>query len=63
MTNQTSLPPLDEKQRYTIPEASEYLRQSRAKTYVDMRAGRLPFIKDGRRTYIPGSVIAARSRL
>lgn len=56
------LPPLDENQRYTIDEATAYLRQSRAKTYQDIQAGRLSVIKDGRRSYIPGSDIASRSR-
>lgn len=59
----TALPPLDVQQRYTIPEAVAYLRQSRAKTYIDIRDGRLRAIKDGGRTYIPGSEIAKRSRL
>lgn len=54
------LPPLDLNQRYTIPEAGAYLRQSRAKTYQDITAGKLPVIKDGKRTYIPGQAIAAR---
>ena len=56
------LPPLDLNQRYSIPEASAYLRQSEGKTYADMRTGTLPFIKDGRRTYISGRTIADRSR-
>lgn len=57
----TNLPPLDVQQRYTIEEAAAYLRQSRAKTYSDIREGRLTIIKDGSRTYVPGSEIAARS--
>lgn len=56
-----NLPPLDINQRYTINEGSAYLRQSRAKTYIDIRDGKLPIIKDGKRTYIPGRAIAARS--
>lgn len=55
------LPPLDQTQRFDIPEASEYLRQSRSKTYDDIKAGRLRVIKDGGRTYVPGSEIARRS--
>ena len=58
-----NLPPLDLVQRYTINETNLYLRQSRAKTYKDIKAGKLAFIKDGRRTYIPGAAIAARSSL
>ncbi len=56
-----TLPPLDRLQRYTIPETSAYLRQSRAKTYTDIAAGVIPIIKDGRRTYVSGEVIAERS--
>ena len=58
-----SLPPLDLNQRYTIPEASAYLRQCRAKTYKDIKAGNLRIIKDARRTYVPGTAIAERSRV
>jgi excisionase family DNA binding protein len=59
--NAHNLPPLDPLQRYTITETCGYLRQSRGKTYNDIRAGKLPVIKDGARTYIPGTAIAARS--
>lgn len=63
MANHTeSLPPLDLLQRYTIDETSAYLRQSRAKTYNDINAGLLESFNDGRRRYVPGSSIAARSR-
>lgn len=61
-THVSSLPPLDLLQRYTINEASAYLRQSRAKTYMDISAGTLSIIKDGSRTYVSGRAIAARSR-
>lgn len=56
------LPPLDEKQRYTIDEATAYLRQSRAKTYADISAGILDSFTDGRRRYVSGAAIAARSQ-
>lgn len=56
------LPPLDERQRYTIDEATQYLRQSRAKTYQDIAAGRLDSFTDGRRRYVSGTAIAARSK-
>ena len=56
------LTPLDPQQRYTVEEANSYLRQSRAKTYQDISAGLIRTIKDGRRTYIPGSEIIARSQ-
>lgn len=56
------LPPLDENQRYTIVEATAYLRQSIAKTYEDIKAGSLDSFTDGRRRYIPGTAILARSK-
>lgn len=56
------LPPLDVLQRYTVDQASEYLKQCRAKTYRDIAAGTLPSIVDGRNRYIPGAAIAARSQ-
>lgn len=55
------LPALDANQRYTIDEASAYLRQSRAKTYQDISSGALHSITDGRRRYVPGWAIAERS--
>lgn len=57
----SSLPPIDSNQRYTINETSAYLRQSRAKTYLDIGAGTLITIKDGRRVYITGTSIISRS--
>ena len=56
------LPPLDLNQRYNIEETNAYLRQSRAKTYQDIKDGKLSIIKDGKRTYVSGHVIAARSK-
>ena len=53
---------LDSQQRYTIDEATAYLRQSRAKTYKDIAAGTLPSFTDGRRRYIPGDAIIARCK-
>lgn len=57
------LNPLDLQQRYTVEETNRYLRQSRAKTYKDIARGHLEVIKDGRRTYISGSSIIARSQV
>ena len=57
------LSPVDSNQRYTIEETNAYLRQSRCKTYEDIKAGLLKPIKDGKRTYIPGTQIIARSRI
>ena len=60
---QQPLPPLDVQQRYSIPETSAYLRESRAQIYTDIKAGRIRIIKHGARTYIPGSEIARLSQL
>lgn len=59
-TPKTVLPPLDERQRYSIPEAILYLRTSRKTIYDDIAAGRLTTIKEGRRRYVPGSEIVRR---
>lgn len=58
-----ALPPVDPLQRYTVDETCVYLRQSPAKTYSDIARGDLRVIKDGSRTYIPGSEIVRRSTL
>ena len=57
------LPPLDQAQRYTIPEALTYLRTSRGTIYHLIAEGSLRVIREGRRTYVPGSEIARRSAL
>lgn len=57
-----ALPPLDPYQRYTIDETSDYLRASRARVYAKIAAGELTILKDGRRTYVPGTSIIAASR-
>lgn len=62
MNIDSPLPPLDANQRYTYAEASAYLRQSRSKTFADVKNGTLRIIKDGRRTYVPGYEIIRRSR-
>jgi len=54
------LPPLDLNQRYSIAEASVYLRQSPSKTYADIAAGHIKTIRDGKQ-FISGKEIAARS--
>ena len=60
---QELLPPLDAAQRYSVNEACAYLRVSRAYLYKLIRTGKLPTIPDGRRTFVPGSAIADRSRV
>jgi hypothetical protein len=57
------LPPLDERQRYSIDEAIAYLRSSRKTLFDDIREGRLATIQEGKRRFVPGSEIARRSRL
>jgi hypothetical protein len=54
---------LDLLQRYSIPETNALLRQSNARTYEQIKAGELRVIRDGGRTYVPGSEIARRSTL
>ena len=60
-TKNVPLPPLDERQRYSIEEAIRYLRSSRLSIYRDIAAGRLITIKEGKRRFVPGSEIARRS--
>lgn len=56
------LPPFDERLRYRVDVAARYLYQSRATTWADVRDGRLQVIREGKRTFIPGSEIVRRSR-
>jgi len=48
---------LDPNQRYSIEEATALLRTSRARLYEKVKLGEIVLIKDGRRTYVPGSEI------
>lgn len=57
------LPPIDPLQRYEVPEANAFLRQSNAKTYGDIKSGKIRVIRDGGRTYVPGSEIVRLSSL
>jgi len=58
-----ALAPVDVAQRYTIAEATCYLRISNASIYKEINARRLRVLKLGRRTFVPGSEIARVSRL
>jgi hypothetical protein len=58
-----TLPPVDVAQRYTIVEAIGYLRISHASVYKEINAGRIKVLKQGKRTFVPGSEIARLSRL
>ena len=53
----------DPRLRYPVPEASVLLRQSVAKTWRDIKDKLIVAIRDGGRTYVPGSEIARRSAL
>jgi hypothetical protein len=59
----TFLPPLDPNQRYEIGEALAYLRTSRAHFYEKVATGQVRLIKDGRRSYVPGSELIKLSRI
>lgn len=54
--------PTDPNQRYTIPEAAERLRISRAFVYKKVSQGELRLLKDGARSFISGADIIAASR-
>jgi hypothetical protein len=56
-----SLPALDPLQRYSVPEACLYLRISRAKFYEGVKSGKYLLTKDGNRSFLSGSQIAAQS--
>jgi prophage regulatory protein len=58
-----TLPPVDAAQRYTIAEATAYLRISHASVYKEINARRIRVLKQGKRTFVPGSEIARLSRL
>lgn len=58
-----TLPSVDVAQRYTIKEATSYLRISHASIYKEINACRIRVIKQGKRTFVPGSEISRLSRL
>lgn len=53
----------DERLRYSIPQTAALLQQSVAKTWVDVREGRLRVIREDGRVFTPGSEIVRRSTL
>lgn len=57
------LPPLDVAQRFGMPEACAYLRTSLPTLYGHIKSGRIQVIREGSRTYVPGSEIARLSSL
>jgi hypothetical protein len=54
---------IDPNQRYSLAESFALLRVSPAKGFADIKAGKLRVIRDGRRTYAPGSELIRLSRL
>lgn len=52
---------LDTLQRYSIPEAKDFLRISRSSLYLLIESGNVFTIKEGKRIFIPGSEIARLS--
>jgi prophage regulatory protein len=58
-----ALAPVDVAQRYTIAEATAYLRISHVSIYREINARRIRVLKQGRRTFVPGSEIARLSQL
>lgn len=63
ITSRVALAPIDRSQRYTIAETVLYLRLSHASVYKEINAGRLRVIKQGKRTFVPGSEIVRVSTL
>ena len=49
--------------RYTVAEAAGLLKQSVSKTWDDISKSKLAVIRDGGRTFVPGSEIVRRSTL
>lgn len=48
------LPPPQPGRRYTVRAAMRYLAKSRMTLYLDVKAGRVRVIRDGRRVFFPG---------
>lgn len=55
--------PIHHNERYSVTEACSRLRIGRAKLYEDIKQGKIKIIKDGSRTFIPGSEIIRLSTL
>jgi hypothetical protein len=62
MVKHKRLPPLDLNQRYSIPEALDYLRISRGLLYKKVRDGKLELIRECGRSFVAGQTIAELSR-
>ena len=57
-----ALAPLDPLQRYTVIETLRYLRTSRQSLYTLINDNTLKVIKQGARTYVPGTEIVRLSQ-
>jgi excisionase family DNA binding protein len=55
------LAPFDAQLRHTVDEAARHLKTSKPTIYKLINAGQLEAFKEGRRTFITGRSIAARS--
>jgi hypothetical protein len=56
-------PEFDPRFRYTIPETADLLRQSESRTWAAIADKKIRVIRDGGRTFVPGSEILRLSRL
>lgn len=55
--NSIDLPPVDINRRYDVCTACVYLGISRVRLYSKLKAGEIRPLRDGGRTFIPGSEI------
>ena len=55
------LDPVDPLRRYDVPMSCDLLGISRAKYYKDVKDGKIKIIKDGGRTFTPGTEIVRLS--
>jgi excisionase family DNA binding protein len=58
-----ALPPVDVNSRYTVDEAIVLLRTSRTTLYHHIAAGNLRVLREGKRTFVPGSELARLATL
>ena len=61
-TKNLPLPQLDPLRRYPVEQALAYLGISRKRFYDNVKNGRIKIIKDGRRTFAPGSELQRLSQ-
>jgi hypothetical protein len=61
-TKTQPLPQLDPLRRYSIADSLTLLGVSKKRFYAHVKAGRITLLKDGRRSFCPGSDIARLSQ-